>query len=93
MQQPPEPGSSRAVNVEHSPLLHTVPHAIELAQNKELVDARRKFSAVLENDVLDYKHYHPAALEACIDTLQTIFGNILQYPDDEKYRKVIQFAL
>jgi hypothetical protein len=53
-----------------------------------LTEARRKFSSHLENVVLDYKHYHPSQLDACTATLHTIFGNVLQNPDDPKYRKV-----
>jgi hypothetical protein len=59
-------------------------HAVE----RELLDARRKFSSNLESNVLDYLHYGPQALEDCVKTMLTLFSNILEHPDDPKYRKV-----
>lgn len=90
------PESPRAVNVSHSPLLQpqqqqqtvTSPRQEGGGKQKELLEARRKFSSSLESDVLDYLHYHPAQLEDCVKTLHTIFNNIVTYPDDAKYRRV-----
>jgi hypothetical protein len=50
--------------------------------------ARRRFSSALESNVLDYLHNAPAALEACVSTLERMFANVLDHPDDEKYRRV-----
>jgi hypothetical protein len=58
------------------------------AVDPHIVQARRKFASLLENTVLDYKHYHPAQLEACISTLDLIFGNVVSNPDDPKFRRV-----
>lgn len=49
---------------------------------------RRQFSSKLEGSVLDYLHYSPQALEDCVKTMHTLFSNILEHPDDPKYRKV-----
>lgn len=91
----------RAMNVSHSPLVqqqqstahpdaNTAPTAAQLdaAKQRELLDARRKFSSSLESNVLDYLHYGPQALEDCVKTMHTLFSNILEHPDDPKYRKV-----
>ncbi|KAI8475708.1 MAG: hypothetical protein J3K34DRAFT_28503 [Monoraphidium minutum] len=51
-------------------------------------EARRKFSSALESNVLDYLHYAPAVLEACVATIEKIFGNALDNPDDEKFRRI-----
>lgn len=51
-------------------------------------EARRKFSSALETNVLDYLHYGPAVLETCVATLEKIFGNALDNPEDDKYGKV-----
>lgn len=53
--------------------------------------ARRRFSSALESNVLDYLHNAPAALEACVSTLERMFANVLDHPDDEKYRRVRRF--
>jgi hypothetical protein len=58
------------------------------AADPHIVQARRKFASLLENTVLDYKHYHPAQLEACINTLDLIFGNVVSNPDEPKFRRV-----
>lgn len=55
---------------------------------RELLDARRKFSSSLESNVLDYLHYSPLALEDCVKTMHTLFSNIIDHPDDQKYRRV-----
>ena len=51
-------------------------------------EARRRFSSKLETDVLDFLHYAPAALEACVATLEKIFANVLDNEADEKFRRV-----
>eukprot|EP00879_Flechtneria_rotunda_P004262 GHRR01004511.1.p1 GENE.GHRR01004511.1~~GHRR01004511.1.p1 ORF type:complete len:215 (+),score=64.33 GHRR01004511.1:164-808(+) len=84
--------SPRAVNVGYSPLLQhsadvTANHA-HYAREKDLIDARRKFSSTLEGNVLDYLHYYPQQLEDCIKTLYILFSNIVQHPDDPKYKRI-----
>lgn len=51
-------------------------------------DARRKFASSLEANVLDYLHYHALQLEECVRTLHTLFSNVVQHPDEHKYRRV-----
>lgn len=80
-----------AVNVGHSQLLQgpTSPEApLYVDKQKYLLDARRKFSSCLESDVLDYLHYHPSQLEDCVTTLHKLFSNIVEHPEDPKYRRV-----
>lgn len=80
-----------AVNVGHSQLLQdtTVSSNVEHAQqHKVFLNARRKFNSCLESDVLDYLHYHPSQLEDCVKTLHTLFNNIVEHPEDPKYRRV-----
>jgi hypothetical protein len=84
----------RAMNVAHSPLVQATT-AVSASQpdyalERELLDARRKFSSSLESSVLDYLHYGPQALEDCVKTMHTLCSNILEHPEDPKYRKVGQ---
>jgi hypothetical protein len=68
--------ATASAHVQHSP-----------ARERELLEARRKFSSSLESRVLDYLHYSPQALEDCVRTLHTLFANIVEHPDEPKYRK------
>jgi len=70
---------------ENSVLIQRSP-AVE--HDPTLLEARRKFASHLDNVVLDYKHYHPSQLDACVGTLHTIFGNVVQNPEEPKYRKI-----
>jgi hypothetical protein len=83
----------RAMNVSHSPLVQAPAVSVVLKQpdhliERELLDARRKFSSSLESNVLDYLHYSPQALEDCVRTMHTLFSNIMEHPDDPKFRRV-----
>jgi len=42
----------------------------------------------MEDELLDYKHNHAMHIENCTNTLIKIFGNILDNPEDTKYRQV-----
>lgn len=55
---------------------------------KAILDARKKFSATLDDEVLDYKHNHPGAVENCVTTLLKIFNNVITSPTEQKYRQV-----
>jgi hypothetical protein len=85
-----------AQNLSHSPLVQqsaapqhpSAAAADHAALERELLDARRKFSSSLESNVLDYLHYSPQALEDCVKTMHTLNSNILEHPEDPKYRKV-----
>lgn len=81
------------MNVSHSPLVQAPAVTVVSKQpdhliERELLDARRKFSSSLESNVLDYLHYSPQALEDCVKTMHTLFSNIMEHPDDPKYRRV-----
>ncbi|GIL74704.1 hypothetical protein Vretimale_2338 [Volvox reticuliferus] len=57
--------------------------------NHQMVqEGRRKFSNHLEDTVLDYLHNNPINIEACLATCNKLFGNVVNNPDEEKYRKV-----
>eukprot|EP00798_Chlamydomonas_sp_ICE-L_P015750 gene15750-21873_t len=58
------------------------------AAKKIVLEARKKFSLVMEDELLDYKHNNPVLIEGCASTLIKIFTNILEHPDEEKYHKV-----
>lgn len=80
-----------AVNVGHSQLLQSPTSAegvVHTTKEKSLLEARRKFNSCLESDVLDYLHYHPSQLEDCVTTLHRLFSNIIEHPEDQKYRRV-----
>ena len=80
-----------AVNVGHSQLLQSptsVQGVAHTEKQKDLLEARRKFNSCLESDVLDYLHYHPSQLVDCVTTLHRLFSNIVEHPDDQKYRRV-----
>jgi len=51
-------------------------------------EARKKFVSVMEEKLLDYKHNHPQNIENCTTTLIKIFSNILDHPEDAKFRKI-----
>lgn len=87
-----DPTSPRgAVNVGHSQLLHSPTSPQEkqhVVKHQDVLDVRRKFNSSLESDVLDYLHYHPSQLEDCVTTLHRLFSNIVEHPDDSKFRRV-----
>ncbi|GLI69438.1 hypothetical protein VaNZ11_014050 [Volvox africanus] len=66
------------------------PTALAMQQiNHQMVqEGRRKFSSHLEDSVLDYLHNNPINIEACLATCNKLFGNVINNPDEEKYRKV-----
>ena len=61
----------------------------QAAQSKHIYDARKKFAAILEDDVLDYKHHHPVNIENCLTVMRRIFTNVLEQPLEGKLRQVI----
>jgi hypothetical protein len=55
---------------------------------KPVQDGRKKVLTILEEEVLDYKHNGAPAVEDCVATLATYFANVVDHPDEDKYRKV-----
>ena len=88
-QQQQQPVSPRAVNLAHSPLLAALAHSTPAAvPTRERDAARRRFSSVLEGSVLDSLHFAPSQLEACVALLHTLFANVVEHPEEAKYRRV-----
>ncbi|GFH14030.1 PUB domain-containing protein [Haematococcus lacustris] len=53
-----------------------------------VVEGKKRFSLALESELLDYKHNHPVHIENCAALLIKIFGNVLDHPDEAKYRQI-----
>lgn len=52
-------------------------------------DARSQVVKALHNHVLDFKVNPPGKVLDCTTLFVKLFTNILQHPDEEKYRKVL----
>lgn len=52
---------------------------------------RMKAAKLIHSNLLDYKHNSPSNLKRSIDLLKRCSDNILQHPEEAKYRKVLQF--
>ncbi|GAX85007.1 hypothetical protein CEUSTIGMA_g12428.t1 [Chlamydomonas eustigma] len=64
------------------------PKNVETHNKKIAAETRKKFVAVMEEKLLDYKHNHAQNIENCATTLIKIFSNILDHPEDPKFRKM-----
>lgn len=66
--------------------------AVSLAAQQQhdaaVQEGRRKFASHLDDHVLDYLHNNAIHIEACLSTCAKIFGNVLQQPDEDKYRRI-----
>ncbi|EFJ46753.1 hypothetical protein VOLCADRAFT_105420 [Volvox carteri f. nagariensis] len=69
----------------HDSLIETAKQHID---QQLILEGRRKFSNHLEDHVLDYFHNNPINIEACLTTCIKLFGNVVNNPTEEKYRKV-----
>lgn len=63
-----------------APLTHLPPDPVVL-------EGKRKFNLAMEDELLDYKHNHPVNIDNCANTLIKIFGNVLNNPEEPKYRQ------
>ncbi len=52
---------------------------------------RIKAARLIHSSLLDYKHNSPSNLKRSIDLLKRCSENILQHPEEAKYRKVWQY--
>ena len=52
-----------------------------------LKDRQDKIVKILHSQMMNFKLYSPDKLETCVKKLIQLFDNILQSPDEEKYRK------
>lgn len=50
-------------------------------------EGRKKYVAHLEDVVLDYLHNSAMSIEAFLTICVKVFGNVVNNPDEEKYRK------
>lgn len=59
-----------------------------LRADPALKDRQDKIGKILHIQMMDFNIYSPIKLETCVKKLIQLFYNILQNPDQEKYRKV-----
>ena len=52
-----------------------------------LKDRQDKLVKAVHSQMMDFKMYSPDKLETCVKKLIQLFDNILQSPDEDKYRK------
>ena len=50
---------------------------------------RLKAARLIHSNLLDYKHNSPSNLKRSIDLLKRCSDNIVQHPEEAKYRKVL----
>ncbi|KAG2449156.1 hypothetical protein HYH02_005903 [Chlamydomonas schloesseri] len=85
-------GSAGPAAAESTAAVTPSPAAIEAAHKaaiaKQVQEGKRKFYDHLEDKVLDYFHNNPVNIEACVSTCAKIFGNVINNPTEEKFRKV-----
>lgn len=58
-----------------------------LHTNPALKDRQDKIVKTVHSQMMDFKLYSPDKLETCVKKLIQLFDNILQSPDEDKYRK------
>lgn len=61
--------------------------ALELHNQKLVAEGRKKFFAATSEHLLDYKHNNPHHIVNAGTMLIKIFGNVLDNPSEEKFRK------
>jgi hypothetical protein len=73
----------------HADLLQGgLPTPEEIAQKKQLAEARDKLAKALVGEVMDYDRNSPQLAAACVHTLLLMTSNVLSDPGDEKKRMV-----
>ena len=65
-----------------------LPTPEEIAQKKQLAEARDRLAKALVGDVMDYDRNSPQLAAACVHTLLLMISNVLTDPGDEKKRMV-----
>ncbi|GLC36286.1 hypothetical protein PLESTF_001732400 [Pleodorina starrii] len=78
-------GLSAIARVDHESSIDIAKQKID---HQMVLEGRRKFSSHLEDRVLDYFHNNPINIEACLATCIKLFSNVVNNPNEEKYRKV-----
>jgi hypothetical protein len=68
-----------------------LPTPEEIAQKKQLAEARDKLAKALVGEVMDYDRNSPQLAAACVHTLLLMISNVLTDPGDEKKRMVRVF--
>lgn len=76
--------------VQPTPVLERATWAT-LQADPALKDRQEKIGKMIHSQMMDFNIYSPIKLEACVKKLIQVFYNILQNPDQEKYRKVSLF--
>ena len=73
--------------VKQAPVLERATWA-NIQADPALKDRKDKIVKILHSQMMDFKVYSPLKLENCVNKLIQYFHNILQHPDDQRYRKV-----
>lgn len=59
-----------------------------LQEDPQLKERRDKIGKMLHGQIMDFQVNSPDKLASCVSKMLQMFDNVLQHPDDLKYRKV-----
>ena len=59
-----------------------------LQEDPQLKERRDKIGKMLHGQIMDFQVNSPDKLANCVSKMLQMFDNVLQHPDDVKYRKV-----
>ncbi|KAF5832834.1 hypothetical protein DUNSADRAFT_11173 [Dunaliella salina] len=62
--------------------------SVPKAPDPAVLEAKKEFFKYMDDNLLDYKHNHPINVSNCVSTLLKIFNNVLEHPEDQKFRQV-----
>jgi PUB domain len=65
-----------------------MPTTEEVLEHVALEKAHKKLVKILFSEVLDFKHIHMDTVESCLCLLQKMFVNVLEHPQEDKFRHV-----
>jgi hypothetical protein len=65
-----------------------VQSALDAHNNKHVLEGRKKFCSTVDQYLFDYKHNHPNTIVNCSTVLIKIFGNVVDHPEDDKFRRI-----
>ncbi|KAK9829736.1 hypothetical protein WJX72_007573 [[Myrmecia] bisecta] len=54
----------------------------------QLREGLKKSSKLLFTDLMDFRHNGPERVEQCVATLLKMLSNVIEHPEEEKYRKI-----
>eukprot|EP00884_Botryococcus_braunii_P000213 jgi/Botrbrau1/10192/Bobra.116_1s0008.1 len=62
--------------------------ASTFAKDPRFMDCKMKLIKTMNSKLLDYKHEHPANVLQTLEVLDTLFSNIIDNPNESKFRKI-----